>query len=166
MIGTRFGEDMKLRIRAAGLLVNENNEVLLVMDKKDSGDGYWWGPPGGGMEDDDASIADCLKREFFEETGLHVDVGRLIYVREYRQVEINTHHVEFFFEVFNAHGRIHELKMDTPPLGADLRRFAQWMSREEILKITVYPEELKSTFWLDDEIRLSSAAYLGVETDW
>jgi ADP-ribose pyrophosphatase YjhB (NUDIX family) len=157
---------MKLRVRAAGILVNDKDQILLVMDKLDSGDGFWWGPPGGGMEEDDESIEHCLKREIFEETGLKVDVGRLIYVREYRQTGINTHHIEFFFEVFNAQGRMHDLSADKPPIGADPRRFAQWMSCDDLQNITVFPAELKNGFWLKGETRVAPATYLGVETDW
>jgi 8-oxo-dGTP diphosphatase len=156
---------MKLRVRVAGLLVNEKNEILLVMDKDDTNNGFWWGPPGGGLEDADGSLIECLKREIREETGLTVDIGRLIFVREYRQKSIATHHVEFFFEVYNAQGHIHDLNRDKPPLGDDLRRFAQWMSLKDLQEITVYPVELRDKFWEYRKTKDLPTAYLGVETE-
>ncbi|MGV8462417.1 NUDIX domain-containing protein, partial [Pseudomonas aeruginosa] len=41
---------------------------------------------GGGFESEcDESTKDTVRREFFEETGLRVDVGPLVYVREFAE---------------------------------------------------------------------------------
>lgn len=56
-----------------GVIFNERAEVLL-QKRSDNG---WWGLPGGGV-DVGESIEQCVIREVFEETGLHVTAKRLI----------------------------------------------------------------------------------------
>ena len=95
----RLGMTPKLqhRIRAAGLLV-EAGRILLV--KHVVGDDTYWIPPGGGFESDtDASTRDTVRREFFEETGLEVDVGPLVYVREFAEPAMGRFHMELFYRI-------------------------------------------------------------------
>ncbi|MGV8762965.1 NUDIX domain-containing protein, partial [Pseudomonas aeruginosa] len=74
---------LRHRIRAAGLLVVEQR-ILLV--RHEVGGDIYWIPPGGGFESEcDESTKDTVRREFFEETGLRVDVGPLVYVREFAE---------------------------------------------------------------------------------
>ncbi|MBE0772531.1 NUDIX domain-containing protein, partial [Escherichia coli] len=49
--------------------------------------------PGGGFESEcDESTKDTVRREFFEETGLRVDVGPLVYVREFAEPAAGRFH--------------------------------------------------------------------------
>ena len=63
----------EVRPGTTGVIFNENGEVLL-QKRSDNG---WGGLPGGGV-DIGESIEQCVVREVFEETGLHVTVKRLI----------------------------------------------------------------------------------------
>jgi 8-oxo-dGTP diphosphatase len=53
-------------------------------------------PPGGGVEFGE-SLRKALKREFYEETGLHVHVGDFLSLYEF--IEPPLHALEFFFLV-------------------------------------------------------------------
>lgn len=65
--------------------------------------GFFWSPPGGGM-DYGASAVDNLKREFKEETGLTVKVGKFLFVHEFLNVPL--HAIELFFLIDQFKGTI------------------------------------------------------------
>jgi ADP-ribose pyrophosphatase YjhB (NUDIX family) len=56
----------------------------------------FWSPPGGGWQFGE-SIKEALVREFREETGLAVQVGRFLHINEFGTSELQA--LELFFEV-------------------------------------------------------------------
>ncbi|KYP13400.1 NUDIX domain-containing protein [Flavihumibacter sp. CACIAM 22H1] len=70
-------------IRVYGILINENNQVL-VSDEKIRGD-FFTKFPGGGLEFGEGT-RDCLKREFLEEMNLQVSIGEHIYTTDFYQM--------------------------------------------------------------------------------
>lgn len=56
--------------------------------------------PGGHLEWGE-DIKECLSREIVEELGIKPDIGRLLYVNNYSQID-NKQYVEFLFEVKNG----------------------------------------------------------------
>lgn len=82
----------KVRIRVCGICW-QNDRLLMV--KHQMGDQVLWAPPGGGLEFGE-SIADALKREMREETGLDVVAGSFLFGCEFLQPPL--HAVELFFE--------------------------------------------------------------------
>jgi ADP-ribose pyrophosphatase YjhB (NUDIX family) len=70
-------------IRVYGILVNENNQVL-VSDEFIRGS-YYTKFPGGGLEFGEGT-RDCLKREFMEEMDLGVEIGDHIYTTDFFQM--------------------------------------------------------------------------------
>ena len=85
----------KIRVRVCGLLV-QDNKLLLARHTAAFGEGVFWSPPGGGVEYGER-MKECLEREFLEETGLQVAVGRFLYLNEFLRPPL--HAIEFFFEV-------------------------------------------------------------------
>ena len=65
--------------------------------------GELWLPPGGEAEWG-SSLAENLKREFKEETGLEVTVGKFLFIHEHLQSPL--HAVEIFFEVQRTGGSL------------------------------------------------------------
>lgn len=92
-IETIYGN--KVRIRCAGILIQDDN-VLLVRHTGLGEKNILWSMPGGGMEFGE-DITHTLQREFHEETGLHIEVSRFLFVYEY--VSPPLHAVELYFEV-------------------------------------------------------------------
>jgi 8-oxo-dGTP diphosphatase len=70
-------------IRVYGVLF-DSRKRLLVSDEFIRG-GYFTKLPGGGLELGEGT-RDCLKREFFEETGLDVRIGDHIYTTDFFQI--------------------------------------------------------------------------------
>ncbi|WP_194777354.1 NUDIX domain-containing protein [Pararhodonellum marinum] len=98
-IKEKFGE--RLRLRVNGVLI-ENNALLMV--KHNMGRGrYFWNVPGGGMQYGSDAITN-LKREFMEETGLHIQVENYLFAHELLNPPL--HALELFFEVRRTAGEL------------------------------------------------------------
>ena len=55
--------------------------------------------PGGHLEWGE-DIRECLSREIVEELGIKPEIGKLLYINNYSQVD-NKQYIEFFFEIKN-----------------------------------------------------------------
>lgn len=82
------------KVRATGVLIR-NREILLV--KQALREQSHWNLPGGGLEEGD-SLGRCLVCEMEEETGLHVEVGDLLYVCD-RFKSMGAHVLDISFQV-------------------------------------------------------------------
>ncbi len=98
----------KVRARTCGILIDEN-EILLIKHKNLGKTGILWIPPGGGIEFGE-SIAQNIEREFIEETGLEVKFKKHLFVHEF--ISTQLHALEFFVEVERVGGK---LKLGTDP---------------------------------------------------
>ncbi len=154
---------MKHRIRAAGIILNDNHEILLVRHVDHTGE--WWIPPGGGFDDQDVSTIDTVKREVFEETGLTVEVGPLRYVREYSETSTGIHHMEVFYLITEYRGK--ETTKNLRGLGGDefLIKELRWFDRDDFEDVTVWPVELKDEFWRNISKANPPVEYLGVHAE-
>lgn len=103
---------IKFNLRVYGILVNDNEEVLLSSELRFGKAMVKF--PGGGLEFGEGQ-KECLKREFLEECGIHVEVGDLFYVNDF--VQVSAFHsdqqlVSFYYWV--TYKNLHLLK--TVPL--------------------------------------------------
>ncbi|GAA4355020.1 hypothetical protein GCM10023185_17490 [Hymenobacter saemangeumensis] len=86
----------RVRVRVGGLLLR-NGALLLAAHRGLLPDGApFWSPPGGGWQFGE-SIREALIREFREETGLVVRVGRFLHLHEFSSEGLQA--LELFFEV-------------------------------------------------------------------
>ncbi len=116
----------QLRVRVSGLCV-VNKQVLLVRHQGIGTSGELWSPPGGGMQFGETA-PQALQREFREETGLHITVGRFLCVNEF--IGLPLHAIELFFEVPLHSGK---LSVGTEPeIVQPILKEVRWMDFEEI----------------------------------
>jgi len=80
-------------MRVCGILV-QNNQILLLNHPKINAGRDLWLPPGGRAEYK-SSLTDNLLREIKEETNLNAEIERFMFVHEY--IEEPLHAVETFF---------------------------------------------------------------------
>jgi len=73
LFGERIAREARLRMGTSAIIFDEKKNVLLTR-RSDNGQ---WCLPGGAMEPGE-SVAEACAREVWEETGLHVEVLRLI----------------------------------------------------------------------------------------
>ena len=86
----------KVRVRVGGLLLREGALLLAAHRGLLPADAPFWSPPGGGWEFGE-SLKAALVREFQEETGLTVRVGRFLHLHEFSSGPLQA--LELFFEV-------------------------------------------------------------------
>ncbi len=96
-------------LRVYGILINENNHVL-VSDEFIRGN-YYTKFPGGGLEFGEGT-RDCLRREFMEEMNLNVDIGDHIYTTDFFQMSaFNPEH-----QIISIYYHVLPLEAITVPL--------------------------------------------------
>ena len=149
------------RIRAAGLLVRDGR-ILLV--RHEVGEDTYWIPPGGGFESvKDESTRDTVRREFMEETGLAVDVGPLVYVREFAEPAMGRFHMELFYRIDAWRGELSLANLSG--LGGDefdIKELA-WISRDELAALPFYPAELLDDVWARVAAEVVVIRHLGLQ---
>lgn len=146
---------MRYGISAAALVVQAGR--LLLVNHREPGRYDFWLPPGGSLEGDE-SILDCARRETFEETGLSIEPGHILYIQEF--VEPGYHFCKFFLLCERIAGEptlVH--RAEGEEWLVDLRFF----SREDLKDVTVFPEILQGQFWTDREAGTLCTRYLGLE---
>lgn len=157
---------MQHRIRAAGLILDPEQRILLVREMDSLTGGEFWVPPGGGLEPQDVSIIDCLRRELLEETGLPATtVGRLVYLREFSETSRAVHHIELFFEVRAYHGTLNSGWPADSAAPPTLSRHARWFHQTDLQNLRIYPEELKREFWEERLSGIQHTKYLGTQLE-
>jgi len=130
----------RVRVRVGALLVDDPDEPTAVLLVEHDGlweDAPFWTPPGGGVEVGE-SLAEALRREVAEETGVAAEVGALRYVLDF--VRPPLHAVSFFFECRAPELRGARLGTD-PELGdRQMLRGLRMTPFDELSTITLYPE--------------------------
>lgn len=127
----------------AGLLL-ENNKLLLIKVHSPISHRRIWMPPGGGVRFGESMEA-ALKREFLEETGLQVHVGKLRHIHEL--LEEGFHAIEFFFEVVKTGG---ELKLGYDPEHAPENQIIEelrYFEKKELAEIPIAPAFIGQDYW-------------------
>lgn len=149
---------MQMRILARVVTYDkESGKILLVKNK---GMNFWY-PPGGGWEYEKENILECAKREVFEETGLHVDIKRMLYSQEFHISEESLNFETIWLAELSHAQSLNENHIDLDPNG--MVEMAQWFSCEELKDLKVFPKQLKNTFWDNVETLLRMEdPFLGV----
>ena len=85
-------------VRACGILIHEQSVLAQEADGDRREKVY--ALPGGHLEFGE-SLAACMSREFYEESGLNVEAEKLVYVHEnfYTLKRVTTHEIGFYFLV-------------------------------------------------------------------
>lgn len=128
---------------ARAIVLDDEKRVLMVCQRHEEHD--IWMVPGGGIEDGE-SAAEAAAREVLEETGIEIEVGRLLWHVE----EVSQRGQRFvnFFLCRRAGGTLH--------LGEDpefddrhqVLKTARFMTREELKVVSrLYPEYLRDELW-------------------
>ena len=130
----------RIRVRVCGICI-ESNRVLMIGHRAILGENTFWCPPGGGVEEGEMA-KDALKREFIEETGLKIEVGKLLLMNEF--VNLPLHSIELFFSVKSVGGEL--ILGQDPEMNANeqLIQKIEWLSLDEIKRLNLSE---KHQFW-------------------
>jgi len=123
----------KVRVRVGGLLVR-NGAVLLAAHRGLLPNAApFWSPPGGGWQFGE-SIREALLREFREETGLTVEVGRFLHLHEFSTDKLQA--MELFFEVLAANDAQPQLGHDPEHTATQqLLTELKWQTPRQLLQL-------------------------------
>jgi ADP-ribose pyrophosphatase YjhB (NUDIX family) len=130
--GAMTEQGATIAVAARALVTRSGGDRLLVSD-----DGCRWYTPGGRLAPGE-SLKECVAREVYEETGLKVEVGNLVYVSEFWEHEFNQHKVECFFLATLEAGQLTGGWKDLDGLVEHMRFFS-----EEEWSVSVHPEFLR-----------------------
>lgn len=125
-VNSLFGN--RLRVRVSGLCIMEG-QILMVKHHYVGEREYLWAPPGGGMKFGETA-GEALKREFIEETGIEIEMGKLLFVNEF--LDPPLHAIELFFEAVQVGGI---LKKGTDPemnLESQIIKEVKFMSLKDL----------------------------------
>lgn len=138
-------------IRVYGILINENNQVL-VADEFIRGK-YYTKFPGGGLEFGEGT-RDCLKREFKEEMNLNVEIGDHIYTTDfYQKSAFNPDH-----QIVSIYYYVKALEGITAPL-----RTKEFEFDERELAIYEKVNEIETFRFIDWEVFSAESVTLPID---
>ncbi|MDE4084827.1 NUDIX domain-containing protein [Planococcus maritimus] len=121
---------------AAGICVNERNEILLVLMKAPEEDSKW-SVPASGLEAGE-TLEQCCEREFEEVTGLRVKAGEILKTRDGNYEDAAVLFDLYYFRVEVTGGELLIPKNDF------LIEDIAWKSIEEIEALELaYPDDLE-----------------------
>ena len=135
----------RVRVRVGALLFDDPDAPGAVLLAEH--DGLWedrpfWTPPGGGVEFGEG-LDEALRREVAEETGVDVEVGRLVYALDF--VRPPLHAVSFYFACRAEAGALAAARLGSDPELGDrqMLRGLRMVPFDELIGLTVYPEPLR-----------------------
>jgi len=134
-----------IRISTKAIIV-ENNKVLMV--KNIDKNGFWYILPGGGQHHKETLIQ-ALKRECKEETNVDIEVGELLFIREYigehhefSEFDRDEHQIELIFSC-KIVGSTPVQQGETPDI---YQKGVEWLDIKKLAKYRIYPKILKEIF--------------------
>lgn len=140
---------------SAGVLIVQDGKVLMVRHVKPKAYDFWVAPGGGALEGED--LVATAKREAWEETGLLVEVQKLVYLEEFTSPTVRHCKAWFLARVTGG-----ELSWDRKEATEEFIVEARFLSREEMRGKEPFPAVLRDTFWDDLAKKFPEPRYLGL----
>jgi ADP-ribose pyrophosphatase YjhB (NUDIX family) len=131
----------KIRVRVCGILIKKDKLLMLKHDGIGKSD-FFWNTPGGEPENNE-NLKTALIREFKEETGLDVTIGKLLYSNQF--IDSPLHAIEYYFETFAEQSNA---VLGKDPENINVLSALKWFNKSEFesLHQDVKPQFLKTIF--------------------
>jgi len=150
IFGERIGREAQLKVGCAAVIFDASGHKILLTQRTDNGR---WCLPGGGMDAGESAAERCV-REVWEETGLQVEILRLIgiytsphRITEYRDGE-RWQFVSFCFEATITGGEL-GLSNETTAYG--------YYARNELDQLDLMEHHIER---IDDAFAKQAAAFM------
>jgi ADP-ribose pyrophosphatase YjhB (NUDIX family) len=155
-----------VRISAKAIVVVDGRILLL---RHLDADGDWYSLPGGGQRHGE-TLPEAVERECMEETGLRVEMGRLVFVRDYiaanhefAHEDAGAHQVELMFECSLVGGE-QQAPGGKPggPRGEspdDMQTGVEWVDLSSLDDLRLYPRAVAAA--LPNGVPGHGPVYLG-----
>ena len=131
-------------IRNSAKAVIVKDEKLLAVKIQENGDTYYI-LPGGGQEHGE-NLHEALKRECREELGTEVEIGDLIFVREYigKNHELATYHAHAHQTEFMFLCHVQQETFDNGSNPDKGQIGTEWIPIKDLLNYKLFPQALRS----------------------
>ena len=135
-------------------IIIEDGKILLSKCQYSSNEELCYQFNGGGQEAGDTFI-DALKREILEELGAQIDVGKLVWIREYigknhefANSDFNVHQIEYYFmcKLLSPIDFNKATHVDKRQIGVE------WVPLTNFKNYVVYPNEIKNAIAINGTI--------------
>ncbi len=124
-------EEVRPRIRVAGILI-EDNKILLIQHHKN--DKKYWLIPGGG-NDWGETTKEALIREYKEETNMDIEVDEFLFFSETISPDKKRHVLNLFYKIHRNNKNDSIIKLGEEAVLTDLK----FVTKEELETMTIYP---------------------------
>ena len=133
---------MKIRNSAKAVIVKD--EKLLAIKMQENG-GTYYILPGGGQEHGE-NLHQALVRECKEELGAEVEIGDLIFVREYigKNHELAAYHAHAHQTEFMFLCHVHQDTFDNGSNPDKGQTGTEWLPIKELLDYKLFPQALRT----------------------
>src|SRR5678816_3875574 len=140
---------------AAGVLLEDEDRVLLVRHSKPGAYDFWVAP-GGGVEGAEDLLA-CARREVLEECGLDIEPLEIAYVEEFNSPVTRECKVWFTARLIGG-------SISTAGVEASREHIveAAFLSRSELDGKIVFPPMLRDEYWEDRKRGFARPRYVGL----
>lgn len=124
-------EEVRPRIRVAGILI-EDNKILLIQHHKNNK--KYWLIPGGG-NDWGETTKEALIREYKEETNMDIEVDEFLFFSETISPDKKRHVLNLFYKIHRNNKNDSIIKLGEEVVLTDLK----FVTKEELETMTIYP---------------------------
>ena len=124
-------EEVRPRIRVAGILI-EDNKILLIQHHKNNK--KYWLIPGGG-NDWGETTKQALIREYKEETNMDIEVDEFMFFSETISPDKKRHVLNLFYKIHRNNKNDSIIKLGEEAVLTDLK----FVTKEELETMTIYP---------------------------
>ena len=124
-------EEIRPRIRVAGILI-EDNKILLIQHHKNNK--KYWLIPGGG-NDWGETTKEALIREYKEETNMDIEVDEFLFFSETISPDKKRHVLNLFYKIHRNNKNDSIIKLGEEAVLTDLK----FVTKEELETMTIYP---------------------------
>ena len=124
-------EEVRPRIRVAGILI-EDNKILLIQHHKNNK--KYWLIPGGG-NDWGETTKEALIREYKEETNMDIEVDEFLFFSETISPDKKRHVLNLFYKIHHNNKNDSIIKLGEEAVLTDLK----FVTKEELETMIIYP---------------------------
>jgi len=138
-----MGFIMTIRNSAKAIIVKDGK--LLAIKMQGGGGGIFYILPGGGQENGE-NLHQTLQRECLEELGANVEIGELIFIREYigKNHEFASRHAGAHAMDFMFLCKVHHDTFENGSNPDKEQISVEWLPIKELLQYNLYPRALRT----------------------
>ncbi|RXJ00668.1 NUDIX domain-containing protein [Anaerobacillus alkaliphilus] len=152
---------MPIRNSVKAVIV-QDQKILTIVKQDENGESYYL-LPGGGQEHGE-NFHETLARECREEIGAEVEIGDLLFIREYigrnhehAEFDYNVHQIEYMFVCHLIAGG-EQIGIGSNPDDGQIG--IEWLPMSSLLEYRFYPQTLRQ-YYLDYFNGVRHPVYLG-----